>query len=121
MPSHPRGNDEALRLRHATWFTEMAEDTDALLRTPAVREGREAIEARVDELRAAHRWARSRAPRLAARLTAAARPQLPAPPHLAGDPAKSPQANSAAPADHPRRTATYITRGVLPSKALAGG
>ena len=65
------GNDQALRLRHATWFTAMAEDADALLRTPAEREGHQAIEARVDELRAAHRWARSRAPHLAARLTAA--------------------------------------------------
>jgi predicted ATPase/DNA-binding winged helix-turn-helix (wHTH) protein len=65
------GNDEALRLRHATWFTETAEDADALLRTPAERKGHEAIEARVDELRAAHRWARSQAPHLAARLTAA--------------------------------------------------
>ena len=65
------GNDEALRLRHATWFTETAEEADALLRTPAEREGHETIEARVDELRAAHRWARSQAPHLAARLTAA--------------------------------------------------
>jgi predicted ATPase len=65
------GNDEALRLRHATWFTEAAEEADALLRTPAEREGHEIVEARVDELRAAHRWARSHAPSLAARLTAA--------------------------------------------------
>jgi tetratricopeptide (TPR) repeat protein len=64
-------NGEALRLRHATWFTERAEEADALLRTPSEREGHEAIEARVDELRAAHRWARSQAPHLAARLTAA--------------------------------------------------
>jgi predicted ATPase len=65
------GNDEALRLRHATWFTGIAESADALLRTPAERDGHEAIEARVDELRAAHGWARSKAPQLAARLTAA--------------------------------------------------
>ncbi len=75
------GNDEALRLRHATWFTEMAEEADALLRTPAEREGHETIEARVDELRAAHRWARSQAPHLAARLTAALQlPRSPSPP-----------------------------------------
>ena len=65
------GNDKALRLRHATWFTEIAEDADARLRTPAEHEGHESIEARVDELRAAHGWARSKAPQLAARLTAA--------------------------------------------------
>ncbi len=65
------GNDEALRLRHATWFTEAAEEADALLRTSAEADGHEIVEARVDELRAAHRWARSQAPHLAARLTAA--------------------------------------------------
>ena len=42
-----------------------------MLRTPAEREGRTRIEDRRDELRAAHRWATSQAPDLAARLTAA--------------------------------------------------
>lgn len=65
------GNDEALQRRHATWFTGVAEEADALLRTASEREGHVTIEARVDELRAAHRWARSQAPDLAARLTAA--------------------------------------------------
>jgi len=65
------GTDNELGLRHATWFTDVAEAADTLLRTPAEREGHQTIEARVDELRAAHRWARSHAPHLAARLTAA--------------------------------------------------
>ena len=42
-----------------------------MLRTPAEREGRARIEDRRDELRAAHRWATSHEPDLAARLTAA--------------------------------------------------
>ena len=57
--------------RHAAWFTAIAEDADQMLRTPAEREGRTRIEDRRDELRAAHRWATSREPDLAARLTAA--------------------------------------------------
>ena len=57
--------------RHAAWFTEITEDADRMLRTPAEREGRARIEARRDELRAAHRWATSQEPDLAARLTAA--------------------------------------------------
>jgi predicted ATPase len=59
---------DGLSRRHATWFTEAA---DALLWTPAELEGNMSVEARLDEVRAAHRWARSHAPGLAARLTAA--------------------------------------------------
>ena len=65
------GDVEALSGRHAKWFTEAAEAADALLRTPDELQGHEQVEARVDELRAAHGWARSHAPQLAARLTAA--------------------------------------------------
>ena len=57
--------------RHAAWFTAITEDADRMLRTPAERDGRTRIEARRDELRAAHRWATSQAPGMAARLTAA--------------------------------------------------
>jgi hypothetical protein len=62
---------DALSLRHATWFTEITEAADARLRTPAELEGHVSVEARLDEVRAAHGWARSHAPGLAARLTAA--------------------------------------------------
>jgi predicted ATPase len=62
---------DGIRRRHATWFTEVAEAADTLLRTSAEREGHETLEARLDELRAAHQWARSHALDLAARLTAA--------------------------------------------------
>ena len=61
----------AVARRHAAWFTEVTEDADQMLRTPAEREGRTRIEDRRDELRAAHRWATSQEPDLAARLTAA--------------------------------------------------
>ena len=61
----------AVARRHAAWFTAITEDADQMLRTPAEREGRTRIEDRRDELRAAHRWATSREPDLAARLTAA--------------------------------------------------
>ena len=57
--------------RHAAWFTAITEDADQMVRTPAEREGRARIEDRRDELRAAHRWATSHQPGLAARLTAA--------------------------------------------------
>lgn len=62
---------DAVARRHATWFTSLAEAADAQLRTPAERAGHDRIEARLDELRAAHRWARSHDALLAARLTAA--------------------------------------------------
>ena len=61
----------AVARRHAAWFTEITEAADQLLRTPAEAEGRARIEGRRDELRAAHRWATSHEPGLAARLTAA--------------------------------------------------
>ena len=61
----------AVARRHAAWFTEITEAADQLLRTPAEAEGRVRIEGRRDELRAAHRWATSQEPGLAARLTAA--------------------------------------------------
>jgi predicted ATPase/DNA-binding winged helix-turn-helix (wHTH) protein len=61
----------AVARRHAAWFSEVAEDADQLLHTPAEAEGRARIEDRRDELRAAHRWATSHEPGLAARITAA--------------------------------------------------
>ena len=61
----------AVARRHAAWFTAITEDADQMLRTPAESEGRTRIEDRRDELRAAHRWATSQEPDLAARLTAA--------------------------------------------------
>ena len=61
----------AVSRRHAAWFTAITEDADRMLRTPAEREGRTRIEDRRDELRAAHRWATSQEPGMAARLTAA--------------------------------------------------
>ena len=64
-------NGEALRLRHATWFTERAEEADAAVRTPAEREGHETIGARVDEAAGRAPVTRSRRRRLATRLTAA--------------------------------------------------
>jgi predicted ATPase len=65
------GDADTLCRRHATWFTEVAQAADVLLRTPAERQGHEDLEGRLDELRVAHQWARSHALTLAARLTAA--------------------------------------------------
>jgi len=61
----------AVARRHASWFTEVTENADRMLRTSAESDGRASIGARRDELRAAHRWATSHEPDLAARLTAA--------------------------------------------------
>ena len=46
MPRSGVDDIDALSLRHATWFTEITEAADALLRTPAELEGHERVEAR---------------------------------------------------------------------------
>ena len=55
--------------RHARWFSDVAAEADARLRTPREREGHDRIEAARAEFRAAHRWAREHAPELAVRLS----------------------------------------------------
>ncbi|MFW6090954.1 MAG: BTAD domain-containing putative transcriptional regulator [Actinomycetota bacterium] len=52
-----RGEPAALRARHASWFTDLAEQADAQLRGPGEPDTVAQLEAELANLRAAHRWA----------------------------------------------------------------
>ncbi len=62
---------DPLRRRHAEHFLVVAREVDDELRTPRESAARRRIEGVVDELRAAHRWARAEAPELAAAMSGA--------------------------------------------------
>lgn len=51
-----RGEDQTLRARHAAWFVDLAERTDADVRGPAEADAVVLLEGELANLRAAHRW-----------------------------------------------------------------
>ncbi|WP_421733521.1 BTAD domain-containing putative transcriptional regulator [Cellulomonas sp.] len=61
----------ALQRRHAEWFLDVARQADAALRTSAEPEACALLSVQVADLRAAHAWARTTDPALAARLSGA--------------------------------------------------
>jgi predicted ATPase/DNA-binding winged helix-turn-helix (wHTH) protein len=65
------GRLEAVRRRHATWFTEAAEAAAVAYDTAGQADAVVRVDAIFDELRAAHRWARMHDPSLAVRLSLA--------------------------------------------------
>lgn len=68
---HDEGRFDAVRRRHATWFTEVAEAAAATYDTTEQAAAVARIDAIFDEVRAAHRWARHNDPALAMRLSSA--------------------------------------------------
>ena len=65
------GRADALRDRHAEHFLEVVREVDDEIRTPREAEARRRLDGVVDEVRAAHRWARARRPALASELSGA--------------------------------------------------
>jgi predicted ATPase/DNA-binding SARP family transcriptional activator len=64
-----RGTAERFRLEHARWFTHVAEQADAKLRTIDEADAVHTFETSFAEMRAAHRWSRHADPDLAAALS----------------------------------------------------
>lgn len=63
--------DPSTQRRHAEWFADLVEQMDGVLRTPDEGQAHRRVDGVVDELRAAHRWARQEDAELAARMTRA--------------------------------------------------